>query len=58
MRSLGGGSQASQEAIDMLTHRISNKILHEPSVRLKAHEANGNGLSYADVIRDVFALDE
>lgn len=39
-----------------LTHRLANKILHEPSTRLKAHAANGNGVAYADAIRELFGL--
>lgn len=44
--------------IDRVTHRVANKILHEPSIRLKSHAANGNGIAYAEAIRDLFALDD
>ncbi|MEJ2719708.1 MAG: glutamyl-tRNA reductase [bacterium] len=46
-----------REIVERLRHRVTNKILHEPSSRLKAHAANGDGLLYADAIRELFALD-
>ncbi|MDH3217292.1 MAG: glutamyl-tRNA reductase [Candidatus Krumholzibacteria bacterium] len=44
--------------VSQLAHRILHKILHEPTTRLKASVANGNGLAYADAIRELFALDD
>lgn len=46
-----------QEFVTQIVHRIVNKILHEPTVRLKAAAAEGNGLEYAQTIRDLFALE-
>jgi hypothetical protein len=43
--------------IFQMVHRIVNKFLHEPTVRLKASAAEGNGLEYAHTLRDLFALD-
>jgi glutamyl-tRNA reductase len=48
----------SREIVERLCHRVVNKILHEPSSRLKALAANGNGIVYADAIRELFALDD
>ncbi len=47
-----------REIVERLRHRVVNKILHEPSTRLKAFAANGNGIAYADAIREVFSLDQ
>jgi glutamyl-tRNA reductase len=47
-----------REIVERLRHRVVNKILHEPSSRLKTLAANGNGILYADAIRELFALDE
>lgn len=47
-----------QENVEQMVHRIVNKLLHEPTVRLKASAADGNGIEYAHAIRDLFALDE
>lgn len=46
-----------QEKVSRLVHRVINKVLHEPTVRLKESAAEGNGVEYAHVIRDLFALD-
>jgi glutamyl-tRNA reductase len=46
-----------REVIERLRHRVVNKILHEPSIRLKTFAANGNGFTYGDAIRELFSLD-
>jgi glutamyl-tRNA reductase len=47
-----------RDVIERLRHRVVNKILHEPSTRLKTLARSGNGIAYADAIRELFALDE
>jgi glutamyl-tRNA reductase len=46
-----------QEKVTQMVHRIVNKLLHEPTVRLKASAAEGNGVEYAQAIRELFDLD-
>ena len=46
-----------QEKVTRMVHRIVNKLLHEPTVRLKASAAEGNGVEYAQAIRELFDLD-
>ena len=46
-----------QEKVTRLVNRIVNKLLHEPTVRLKASAAEGNGVEYAQAIRELFNLD-
>jgi glutamyl-tRNA reductase len=46
-----------QQKVEYLVHRIVNKMLHDPTVRLKASAAEGNGVEYAHAIRELFALD-
>lgn len=46
-----------QKIVSQLGYRIANKLLHEPTVRLKAAATQGSGMSYAHLIRDLFALD-
>ncbi|MGD8857627.1 MAG: glutamyl-tRNA reductase, partial [Chloroflexota bacterium] len=36
-----------QEKVTRMVHRIVNKLLHEPTIRLKASAAEGNGIEYA-----------
>lgn len=47
-----------EEIIKRFAHRVLNKILHEPTTRLKASVMNGDGMLYADTIRKLFALDK
>jgi glutamyl-tRNA reductase len=46
-----------QEKVNRMVYRIVNKLLHEPTVRLKASAAEGNGVAYAHALRELFALD-
>jgi glutamyl-tRNA reductase len=46
-----------QALVEQLVHRIVNKVLHEPTVRLKASAAGGNGSEYAQAVRELFGLD-
>ncbi len=47
----------TEQVITRLAHRIVNKMLHEPTVRLKLHAAEGDGQDYADALRDLFGLE-
>ncbi len=51
-----GLSEHEQELIERLAHRIVNKLLHEPTVCLKAQAIRGNGPTYAHVTRELFML--
>jgi glutamyl-tRNA reductase len=51
-------SERDEQVISTMAHRIVNKLLHEPTVRLREHAANGNGVDYASTVRDLFALEE
>ena len=50
--------EKGREVVERLRHRVVNKILHEPSTRLKTFAANGNGFAYGDAIRELLSLDE
>jgi glutamyl-tRNA reductase len=58
LRRLDGLSDDEQAAINQLASRIVNKLLHEPTTRLKAQATNGNRLVYSHTVRDLFGLDE
>jgi glutamyl-tRNA reductase len=55
LRRLGDLDAGQQRVVELMAHRIVNRILHEPTVRLKAAQ---DSASYEDVVRDLFALDE
>jgi len=44
------------EEVERLAGRIVAKLLHEPTVRLKAQAADGNGAHYAQALSELFAL--
>ncbi len=46
-----------QALIAELAHRLTNKFLHNPTVRLRAEAAQGNGIEYAHAINELFALE-
>ncbi len=46
-----------QEAIDVLTRSILNKLLHAPTVRLREAAGNGRGTAILDSVRYLFELD-
>ncbi len=47
-----------RELVATMSHRLVNKILHEPTLRLKQEAANGNGVLYISTMRQLFLLDE
>lgn len=56
LRQLDGIDPKQQERIKALTHAIVQKILHEPTIRLR-QEANGpNGEKYAVAVSELFGL--
>jgi glutamyl-tRNA reductase len=58
LRRLDHPDPRTEQLMALLAHRIVGKLLHEPTVRLKAEAANGNGVAYADALRELFALEE
>ncbi|HIC90390.1 MAG TPA: glutamyl-tRNA reductase, partial [Anaerolineae bacterium] len=56
LRQLSHLSDREQNVIHSLSQRIVNKILHQPTVRLKQHANDGEAYRYAEAIRDLFGL--
>ncbi|MBN1262448.1 MAG: glutamyl-tRNA reductase [Anaerolineae bacterium] len=54
---LGNLSARDREIIQGMTQRIINKILHQPTIRLKEHANVSDGYYYAATVRDLFGLD-
>ena len=46
-----------QELVATMSHRLLNKILHEPTLRLKKEAAVGSGVAYTSAMRYLFDLD-
>ena len=51
-------SPREREAVDAVTAQIVNKLLHEPTVRMKQAATEGEAQQYADALRYLFALDD
>lgn len=49
--------EAVEAVLERMAHRLVNKLLHQPTVRLKEHAAAGDGYLYAHAVRDLFALE-
>jgi glutamyl-tRNA reductase len=56
-RRLGSLTDDQRRAVEALTAQIVNKLLHDPTVRLKEAAAGAEGVGYADTIRHLFGLD-
>jgi glutamyl-tRNA reductase len=56
LRKLGDVPSREKTILDLLTRRIVNKLLYEPTLRLKEHATNGDGENYETVIRELFDL--
>jgi glutamyl-tRNA reductase len=55
---LAGLSEHDRRAVESLTSQIVNKLLHLPTVRMKEAAAGADGGAYADVVRDLFGLED
>jgi len=56
LRRMHSISERDREIVDLLTRRIINKLLHEPTARLKQHASNADGQVYEAAIRELFAM--
>ena len=58
LRKLPTDDPAVAEQMSRLAHRLVNKLLHEPTLQLKAQAAQGNAEPYARAIQALFSLDD
>jgi glutamyl-tRNA reductase len=56
MRHLAHLSPSDRAAVEHFSRALMNKMLHEPTVRLRAAAANGQGLGIVDALRYLFGL--
>ncbi|HSD83039.1 MAG TPA: glutamyl-tRNA reductase, partial [Anaerolineae bacterium] len=55
-RHLAHLDESDRKRIEVLTESLVNKLLHDPTLRLKAEAGNGHAAEYAAAIRHLFAL--
>ena len=56
LRHLSHLDEDDRKRIEVLTESLVNKLLHDPTLRLKAEAGNGHAAEYAAAIRHLFAL--
>jgi glutamyl-tRNA reductase len=57
LRRLGDLDDRERAVVSALAHALVNKLLHEPTLCLKQHAAEGDGYLYTDVVRELFGLE-
>jgi glutamyl-tRNA reductase len=57
MRRLPGLDDREREVVASLAAGIVNKLLHQPTVRLKQEAVGGNGAAYAEALQFLFGLE-
>ena len=57
LRRLGDVGDRERQVVCTLAHRLVNKLMHEPTVRLKQQAAQGDCDLYTDVVRELFGLE-
>ncbi len=55
---LGARDEETRNTVEALTHGNNNKLLHEPTVRLKAAAGTARGELYSDAISSLFDIRE
>jgi glutamyl-tRNA reductase len=55
---LAGLEPAAREAVESVTRGLVNKLLHDPTVRVKRAAGSPRGELYADALAELFDLDE
>jgi glutamyl-tRNA reductase len=55
---LGKLDESQRRAVEAITAQIVNKLLHQPTVRMKQAAAAADGVLYAEAVRHLFGLGE
>jgi len=58
LRKLGKVTDKEKAIVDLLTRRIVNKLLYEPTARLKEHVGRGDGEVFDEAIRELFGIEQ
>ncbi|MBZ0274743.1 MAG: glutamyl-tRNA reductase [Anaerolineae bacterium] len=54
---LSGADERTRQVVSLMAHRLVNRLMHEPTSRLRIQATEGNGCGYAHAVRELFALD-
>jgi glutamyl-tRNA reductase len=58
LRRLSTADERTRQIVATLSHRLVNRLLHEPTTRLRLQALEGNGDGVARAVRELFALDQ
>lgn len=58
MNKLEGLSDQERNVIQAFSQRLMNKILHQPTIRLKQHANGREAYRYTEALRDLFGIDD
>lgn len=58
LRRLSGVKERDADVLSALSSHLVNRLLHEPTVRIRGHAKNGDGEEYSRVFRDLFGIDD
>jgi glutamyl-tRNA reductase len=58
MGKLDGLSEQERNVVLAFSQRLVNKILHQPTVRLKQHARGRQAYHYSEALRDLFGIDD
>lgn len=53
---LSDADERTRQIVSHMAHRLVNRLLHEPTARLRVQASEGNGYGYAHAVRELFAL--
>jgi glutamyl-tRNA reductase len=53
---LSDADEHTRQIVSRMAHRLVNRLLHEPTSRLRIQASEGNGYGYAHAVRELFAL--
>jgi glutamyl-tRNA reductase len=57
LRRLGNLGERERQIVCTMAHSLVNKLLHEPTVRLKEVASQGDGYLYTGMVRELFGLE-
>ncbi len=55
---LSDADERTRQIVSRMAHRLVNRLLHEPTSRLRTQASEGNGYGYAHAVRELFALND
>ncbi len=58
LRRIGPLGERERDIVEALSMGIINKLLHQPTVRLKQQSENGSGVEFASALRELFGLEQ